>query len=156
MITHVHAHVCTMRLYTSLAYLSVCGYTRQPAQWPSGHLSICSYSRQPYPRGVKVEVMVLGYFRTFLQILTTSVCPFIFCMQPLLRASISHTLMTLSAPLEYNLWPLVARQWIASLWPLKGKSNIYSMIILLENTIHTFFQSNAWITFRALRGVTIL
>ena len=26
----VHAHVHTMRLYTSLAYLSVCGYTRQP------------------------------------------------------------------------------------------------------------------------------
>ena len=35
---NAHVHVCTMRLhvYTSLAYLSVCGYTRQPAQW---HLS---------------------------------------------------------------------------------------------------------------------
>ena len=45
----VHVHVCTMRLYTytSLAYLSECGYTHQPAQW---HLSSCGYSRQLYPR----------------------------------------------------------------------------------------------------------
>ena len=53
--THVHAHVCTMRLYTSLAYLSVCGYTRQPAQW---HLSSCGYSRQPYPRCFKHMVFI--------------------------------------------------------------------------------------------------
>ena len=38
--THVHGHVCTMQLYTSLAYLSVCGYTRQAAQRGS-----------PYQRG---------------------------------------------------------------------------------------------------------
>ena len=61
--THVYAHVCTMRLYTSLAYLSVCGYTCQPAQW---HLSSCGYSRQPYPRG---SINCSGLFSSILQFL---------------------------------------------------------------------------------------
>ena len=50
--TCIHAQVSTMRLYASLAYLSVCGCTHQPAQL---HLSSsCCYSRQPYQRGFKV------------------------------------------------------------------------------------------------------
>ena len=48
LLCNVYAHICTMRLYMLLAYLSVCGYTCQPAQW---HLSSCGYSRQSYPRG---------------------------------------------------------------------------------------------------------
>ena len=52
--THVHTHVCTMRPYTSLANLSVCGYTRQPAQW---HLSSCCYSHPTVPKGLNSAIL---------------------------------------------------------------------------------------------------
>ena len=60
--THVHAHVCTMWLYTSLAYLSVCGYTRQPAQW---HLSSCGYSLSTIPKGLNQSQQHFYFQKTF-------------------------------------------------------------------------------------------